>query len=120
MQPRGGIGALRLIADQRSFSLAALLLWVRLRTRRECSVMISSIIVGLIAGWLAGKMMRGDGYGFVCDILLGLVGGVVGGWMFGAFGIHAHHMVSSIIVATLGASALVFAARAATGELFDD
>ncbi|MGC1678733.1 MAG: GlsB/YeaQ/YmgE family stress response membrane protein [Candidatus Binataceae bacterium] len=82
--------------------------------------MISSIIVGLVAGWMAGKMMRGDGYGFVCDLLLGLVGGVVGGWMFGAFGIHPHHMIGAIIVATLGASALVFAARAATGELFED
>lgn len=82
--------------------------------------MISSIIVGLVAGWMAGKMIRGDGYGFVCDLLLGLVGGVVGGWMFGAFGIHAHHMIGAIIVATLGASALVFAARAATGELFED
>jgi len=82
--------------------------------------MISWIIVGLVAGWLTGKMMRGDGYGFLCDILLGLVGAVVGGWMFGAFGIHAHHMISAIVVATLGASALVFAARAATGELFED
>jgi len=82
--------------------------------------MISWIIVGLVAGWLTGKMMRGDGYGILCDILLGLVGAVVGGWMFGAFGIHAHHMISAIVVATLGASALVFAARAATGELFED
>lgn len=82
--------------------------------------MISSIIVGLVAGWLAGKMIRGDGYGFVGDLLLGLVGGVIGGWMFGAVGYHAHHMVSAIIVATLGASALVFAARATTGELFED
>ncbi|HUY28322.1 MAG TPA: GlsB/YeaQ/YmgE family stress response membrane protein [Candidatus Binataceae bacterium] len=78
------------------------------------------MIVGLVAGWLAGKMMHGGGYGFVCDLLLGLVGGVIGGWMFGAFGVHAHHMVGAIIVATLGASALVLATRAATGELFED
>jgi uncharacterized membrane protein YeaQ/YmgE (transglycosylase-associated protein family) len=82
--------------------------------------MISSIIVGLVAGWLAGKMIRGDGYGFVGDLLLGLVGGVIGGWMFGPFGVHAHHMLSAIVVATLGASALVLATRAATGELFED
>ena len=41
------------------------------------------IIVGLIAGWLAGKVMKGGGYGIVMDIVLGILGGVVGGWLFG-------------------------------------
>jgi uncharacterized membrane protein YeaQ/YmgE (transglycosylase-associated protein family) len=42
---------------------------------------IASIIIGVVAGWLTGKLMRGGGYGFVGDLLLGLVGAVVGGWL---------------------------------------
>ena len=49
--------------------------------------MIGAIIVGAIAGWLAGKIMRGGGYGFLINLLLGLLGGVVGGWLFGLLGI---------------------------------
>jgi uncharacterized membrane protein YeaQ/YmgE (transglycosylase-associated protein family) len=79
--------------------------------------MIGSIIVGLLAGWLAGQLIRGDGYGVLADILLGLVGGVIGGWMFGVIGLHASHMLGSLIVATVGASALVMATRAIRHEL---
>jgi uncharacterized membrane protein YeaQ/YmgE (transglycosylase-associated protein family) len=43
--------------------------------------MLYSIIVGLIAGWLAGQVMKGGGYGVIADILLGLLGGLVGGWV---------------------------------------
>ena len=55
------------------------------------------IIVGLIAGWAAGKIMKGGGYGAVMDIVLGIIGAVVGGWLLGALGIypgggiHRHH-----------------------------
>ena len=45
------------------------------------------IVVGLIAGWLAGQVMRGGGYGVLVDIILGLLGGVLGGWIFGQLGI---------------------------------
>ena len=44
------------------------------------------IVVGLIAGWLAGQVMKGGGYGVVVDIILGLLGGVLGGWIFGQLG----------------------------------
>jgi uncharacterized membrane protein YeaQ/YmgE (transglycosylase-associated protein family) len=47
------------------------------------------VVVGLIAGWAAGKIMRGGGYGTVMDIVLGIVGAVVGGWLMGILGIHA-------------------------------
>lgn len=49
--------------------------------------MIGAIIVGLIAGFLAGKIMRGGGFGLILNLLLGLVGGAVGGWLFGLLGI---------------------------------
>jgi uncharacterized membrane protein YeaQ/YmgE (transglycosylase-associated protein family) len=66
------------------------------------------IVVGLIAGWLAGQVMKGGGYGTVADIILGLVGGLLGGWIFGKLGISAGSgMIGSIIVAFVGAVILV-------------
>jgi uncharacterized membrane protein YeaQ/YmgE (transglycosylase-associated protein family) len=66
------------------------------------------IIVGLIAGWLAGVVMKGGGYGVLVDIVLGVVGGIVGGWLFGALGIFpGGGLVGSIIVAFVGAVVLV-------------
>ena len=66
------------------------------------------VVVGLIAGWLTGQVMRGGGYGIVVDIILGLVGGVVGGWVFGLLGIWpGGGMIGSIIVAFVGAVILV-------------
>jgi uncharacterized membrane protein YeaQ/YmgE (transglycosylase-associated protein family) len=66
------------------------------------------IVVGLIAGWLAGLVMKGGGYGIIVDIILGIVGGIVGGWVFGLLGIGAGGgMIGSIIVAFVGAVILV-------------
>ena len=47
------------------------------------------LIVGLIAGWLAGVVMKGGGYGMVADIILGILGGVLGGWIFSNLGVGA-------------------------------
>jgi uncharacterized membrane protein YeaQ/YmgE (transglycosylase-associated protein family) len=70
--------------------------------------MIYWLIVGLIAGWLAGVVMKGGGYGIIVDILLGIVGGFLGGWLFGRLGIWpAGGMLGSIIVAFIGAVILV-------------
>lgn len=70
------------------------------------------IIVGLIAGWLAGVVMKGGGYGVLVDIILGIVGGVVGGWLFGALGVASGGgLVGSIIVAFVGAVVLVAITR---------
>jgi uncharacterized membrane protein YeaQ/YmgE (transglycosylase-associated protein family) len=69
---------------------------------------IAWIVVGLIAGWLAGQLMKGGGYGTVADIILGLLGGVLGGWIFQKLGISAGGgMIGSIIVAFVGAVILV-------------
>ena len=74
--------------------------------------MIYSIIVGLIAGWLAGQVMKGGGYGILVDIILGLLGGLVGGWLFGALGIGAGSgVIGSILVAFVGAVLLVAISR---------
>jgi uncharacterized membrane protein YeaQ/YmgE (transglycosylase-associated protein family) len=70
--------------------------------------MIYWLVVGLIAGWLAGVVMKGGGYGIIVDILLGIVGGFLGGWLFGRLGIWpAGGMLGSIIVAFVGAVILV-------------
>jgi len=70
------------------------------------------IVVGLIAGWLAGQVMKGGGYGVLVDIVLGILGGIVGGWIFGALGIwHGGGMIGSIIVAFIGAVILVAITR---------
>jgi uncharacterized membrane protein YeaQ/YmgE (transglycosylase-associated protein family) len=74
--------------------------------------MIYSIIVGLIAGWLAGQVMKGGGYGVIMDIVLGLLGGILGGWVFGSLGIGAGAgMIGSIIVSFVGAVILVAITR---------
>src|SRR5258708_40240514 len=60
------------------------------------------IVTGLIAGWLAGKVMKGRGYGVLVDILLGLLGGVIGGWGFGLIGISpGRRMIGAIIGAVV-------------------
>ena len=70
------------------------------------------VVVGLIAGWLAGQVMRGGGYGVLVDIILGLVGGIVGGWVFGLLGIWpGGGMIGSIVVAFVGAVILVGISR---------
>jgi uncharacterized membrane protein YeaQ/YmgE (transglycosylase-associated protein family) len=70
------------------------------------------IIVGLIAGWLAGQVMKGGGYGVLMDIILGLLGGLLGGWIFNMLGIwQGRGMIGSIIVAFIGAVILVWITR---------
>ena len=74
--------------------------------------MIYWLVVGLIAGWLAGLVMKGGGYGIIVDILLGIVGGWLGGWLFGRLGIWpAGGMIGSIIVAFVGAVILIWITR---------
>jgi uncharacterized membrane protein YeaQ/YmgE (transglycosylase-associated protein family) len=66
------------------------------------------LIVGLIAGFLAGVVMRGGGYGIVGDIIAGIIGAFIGGWLFGVLGISAGGgLLGSIIVAFIGACILI-------------
>ena len=77
---------------------------------------ISWIVVGLIAGWLAGLMMSGGGYGGLRDTVLGLVGALVGGFLFSFFVQGATGFWGSILVAFLGACILVLIVRAFSGN----
>ncbi len=69
------------------------------------------IIVGLIAGWLAGKISRGRGFGCIADIILGIVGSFIGGWIFMRLKIYGGGFLYSLAAATLGAVLLVFIAH---------
>jgi uncharacterized membrane protein YeaQ/YmgE (transglycosylase-associated protein family) len=70
------------------------------------------IVVGLIAGWLAGQVMKGGGFGVLVDIILGILGGILGGWIFGLLGIwQGRGMIGSIVVAFIGAVILVAITR---------
>jgi uncharacterized membrane protein YeaQ/YmgE (transglycosylase-associated protein family) len=75
------------------------------------------ILVGLIAGWLTGKLMKGGGYGFVVDVILGIVGAMVGGFIAKAIGISpSGGLIYTILIALGGAVIVVFLVRLITGK----
>jgi len=76
---------------------------------------IAWVIIGLIAGWLAGKVSRGRGFGCIANVFLGLVGAVLGGWIFTQLGIVRFGFIYSLAAATLGAVILVAIARLFSG-----
>jgi uncharacterized membrane protein YeaQ/YmgE (transglycosylase-associated protein family) len=70
------------------------------------------ILIGLAAGWLAGQLMRGVGFGLVGDIVVGVIGALLGGFLFTTFGISTGGgLLGSLIVATIGAVVLLFGLR---------
>jgi uncharacterized membrane protein YeaQ/YmgE (transglycosylase-associated protein family) len=70
--------------------------------------LIGWLVIGLLAGWLAGKLVRGRGFGCIGDIVLGLIGSVIGGWIFTKLNIvHTNTFLFSLAAATLGAVVLV-------------
>ena len=77
---------------------------------------ITWIVIGLVAGWLAGKIMKGSGYGILGDIVLGLIGSVVGGFVVGLFVVGNAGFIGSIVVAVIGACLLIFIVRAISGR----
>jgi uncharacterized membrane protein YeaQ/YmgE (transglycosylase-associated protein family) len=80
---------------------------------------IGWIVLGLIAGWLAGMIMRGGGYGIIGDIVLGILGAIVGGWItglvLGADLVNGFNVIS-LIVAVIGAVILIAISRLFTGR----
>lgn len=80
--------------------------------------LIAWIIIGIIAGWLTGKIMKGSGFGVLMDMVVGLVGALIGGFiMEHIFGASASGgLIYSIIVAVIGAVLLTFLLRLITGN----
>src|SRR5438067_887863 len=97
--------------------------WISIRHRierrndqRACGkihrvVLLWQIVIGVVAGWLAGQIMRGRGYGVLIDLLLGVVGSMLGGFIFGILGLYAAGLVGRLVVATGGALLLIYIAR---------
>lgn len=73
------------------------------------------IIIGLLAGWIAGHLTRGRGFGCIVDVILGLIGAVIGGWIFTKIGVGGYGFWWSLAAATVGAVVLVAIARLFAG-----
>ena len=70
------------------------------------------LIIGLIAGWLAGQFVKGGGYGLVGDLIVGVVGAFIGGFLFRVLGLAAYRLIGNLVVATVGAVVLLVIIRA--------
>jgi uncharacterized membrane protein YeaQ/YmgE (transglycosylase-associated protein family) len=74
--------------------------------------MLSSIVwflvIGIAAGWIAGKIMKGRGFGLVGNLVIGVIGALVGGFLFDVVGLEAYGLLASLVMATTGAVVLLF------------
>jgi uncharacterized membrane protein YeaQ/YmgE (transglycosylase-associated protein family) len=80
---------------------------------------IAWIIIGIIAGWITGKLMKGSGFGALMDMVVGLVGALIGGFLsshLGFGGVGEHGLVMSIVIAVIGAVILTLLLRLITGN----
>jgi uncharacterized membrane protein YeaQ/YmgE (transglycosylase-associated protein family) len=69
------------------------------------------LCIGIVAGWLAGKIMRGSGFGLLGDMVIGVIGAWLGGWLFGRLGIATWGLAGTLITALVGALLLLFLIR---------
>lgn len=70
------------------------------------------LLIGLAAGWLASQIMKGGGSGLVSDLIMGVIGSILGGFLFGLLGLSASGPLGSLVTATVGAIALIAGLRA--------
>jgi uncharacterized membrane protein YeaQ/YmgE (transglycosylase-associated protein family) len=70
------------------------------------------ILIGIVAGYLAGQIVKGRGMGVVVDLIVGIIGALLGGWIFGLIGLAAYGLVGQLVVATVGAVILLLIIRA--------
>jgi len=69
------------------------------------------ILIGIAAGWLAGQIMKGGGFGLVGDLIVGVIGALLGGFLFGLLGLAATGLLGSLITATVGSMVLIAGLR---------
>ncbi len=77
---------------------------------------LAFVLIGLLAGWLAGRIMKGRGFGVLGNLVVGVLGAVVGGWLFSILGLHGAGFIGSVITATAGAVALLFVVGLVRGK----
>lgn len=74
------------------------------------------LLVGLVAGWLAGKIVRGSGFGLIGDLIVGIIGAFIGDWLLPRFGVHlGPGIIGAIFDATVGAIVLLLVVRLVRG-----
>ena len=78
----------------------------------DIKALVIFLAIGAVAGWLAGILMKGRGFGLLANMAIGVIGAVVGGYIFNALGVSAGGLIGSIITATAGALLLLFVVRA--------
>lgn len=79
--------------------------------------LIYILVVGAVAGWLAGQIMRGSGFGLLWNIIFGILGGFVGSWIFGELGVRiASGTLGTIITSAIGAMVIVFVINLLRGK----
>jgi uncharacterized membrane protein YeaQ/YmgE (transglycosylase-associated protein family) len=78
--------------------------------------LVVMLVVGLVAGWLAGQIMQGIGFGVIGDIIIGVIGAFIGGWLLPELGVHlGSGILAAIIDATIGALVLLAVIRLVAG-----
>jgi uncharacterized membrane protein YeaQ/YmgE (transglycosylase-associated protein family) len=70
------------------------------------------IIIGILAGFLASKIVKGSGMGILLDLIVGIIGSILGGWVFGLLGLLAYGLIGQLVMATVGAILLLLIVRA--------
>ena len=73
--------------------------------------LILFLVIGLLAGWLAGNIMKGGGFGLVGDLVVGVIGAFLGGWIFSLLGVSTYGLLGMLITALVGAVVLLFLIR---------
>jgi uncharacterized membrane protein YeaQ/YmgE (transglycosylase-associated protein family) len=73
--------------------------------------LILFLLIGIVAGWLAGKLTKGRGFGLIGDLVIGVLGALIGGWVFSQLGIAAGGILGSLVTALIGAVLLLFVVR---------
>ncbi len=66
------------------------------------------LLIGVAAGWIAGKIMKGKGFGLLGNLIIGVIGALVGGFLFDIIGLEAYGVLASLVMATTGAVVLLF------------
>jgi uncharacterized membrane protein YeaQ/YmgE (transglycosylase-associated protein family) len=107
--------------------LASVEAWVELRFSSQSTTGFSKqggqdmpnwlwwIIIGIAAGWIAGQVMKGSGYGLLGDLIIGAIGGLIGGYVFGLLKIPSSGIWGALITAVVGAILLIAVVRAIRG-----
>jgi uncharacterized membrane protein YeaQ/YmgE (transglycosylase-associated protein family) len=73
--------------------------------------LIWTIVIGILAGWLAGQIVKGRGMGLVVDLIVGIIGSLLGGFVFGLLGLGAYGLIGRLVMATVGAVLLLLLIR---------